>query len=119
MTIKNLTEESRFTKEQLIEHVTRQLDMFHRQIKSQPLADNNYNRKTITALEIALAALTAPDYIPPHVLDAMSNMCDGGFNAQGIWDLCRESILPPEPCPRCGTVSSRPDGAHYCHAADA
>ena len=47
-----------FTKEQLIEHVTRQIDMFHRQIKSQPLADNNYNRKTITALEIALAALT-------------------------------------------------------------
>lgn len=58
MTIKNLTEESSFTKEQLIEHITRQLDQFHRLIKAQPLGDNTYNQKTIAAMEIALAALT-------------------------------------------------------------
>lgn len=65
--------------------------------------------------EIALAVLTAPEYIPPHVEDSMGDMCDGGYNAQGIWDLCRASIMPPAPCPRCGTISDRPDGAHYCH----
>ena len=118
MTIKNLTEESRLTKEQLIAHITQRL------ARIKPHSQVNYNLRNEAlmnkrVLEIALAALTAPDYIPPHVLDAMSNMCDGGFNAKGIWDLCRESILPPEPCPRCGTVSNRPDGAHYCHAADA
>lgn len=58
MTIKDLTEESRFTKEQLIEHITRQLDQFHRLIKAQPLGDNTYNQKTIAAMEIALVALT-------------------------------------------------------------
>lgn len=104
-----------FTKEQLMEHVTRQLDQYHRLIKAQPLGDNTYNHKTIAAMEIARAALSAPNYIPPHVLDAMSDMCDGGFNAQGIWALCRESIMPPTPCPRCGTVSAMPDGSHYCH----
>lgn len=48
-----------FTKEQLIEHVTRQLDQFHRLIKEHPLGDNTYNQKTIAALEIALASLDA------------------------------------------------------------
>ena len=48
-----------FTKEQLIEHITRQLDQVHRLIKAQPLGDNTYNQKTIAAMEIALAALTA------------------------------------------------------------
>lgn len=48
-----------FTKEQLIEHITRQLDMYRRLIKAQPLGDNTYNRKTISAMEIALASLTA------------------------------------------------------------
>ncbi|EIT7707150.1 hypothetical protein L3E40_002425 [Escherichia coli] len=117
MTIKNLTEESRFTKEQLIAHITPKLA----RIKPHSQVENLRNEALMNkrVFEIALAALTAPDYIPPHVLDAMSNMCDGGFNAQGIWDLCRESILPPEPCPRCGIVSGRPDGAHYCHADDA
>lgn len=47
MTIKNVTEESGFTKEQLIEHVTRQLDQFHRLIKAQPLGDNTYNQKPL------------------------------------------------------------------------
>ncbi|EHF4963695.1 hypothetical protein B8Z52_004097 [Enterobacter hormaechei] len=34
-----------FTKEQLAEHITRQLDQFHRLIKAQPLGDNAYNQK--------------------------------------------------------------------------
>jgi hypothetical protein len=72
----------------------------------------------LKALEIALASLTAPDDIPPHVLDSMSDMCDGGFDAQGIWDLCRASIMPPTPCPRCGCSSSRPKGEHYCHPSN-
>lgn len=67
-------------------------------------------------LEIALAALVVPSDIPPHVLDAMSDMCDGGFDAQGIWDLCRESTAPPVACPRCGAISTRPNGEHYCHS---
>jgi len=67
-------------------------------------------------MEIALASLTVPEDIPPHVLDAMSDMCDAGFYAQGIWDLCRKSILPPVPCPRRGTASDRPDSAHYFHS---
>jgi len=63
-----------------------------------------------------LETINAPNNIPPHVEDVMGTMCDGGFNAQGIWNLCRESIMPPAPCPRCGTVSERPDGVHYCHS---
>lgn len=106
----------RFTKEQLIAHITRHSDEISRLIKQQSHHDNEYRKKLLAVNEVALAALTAPEYIPPHVLDAMSDMCDEGFNAQGIWDLCRESILPPESCPRCGTVSGRPDGLHYCHA---
>lgn len=103
-----------FTKQQLITHVTAKAA----RIKPDSQANDSRRNEALMnkrVLEIALAALTAPDYIPPHVLDAMSDMCDGGFNAQGIWDLCRESIMPPAPCPRCGTVSDRPDGGHYCH----
>lgn len=109
MTIKNLTEESRFTKEQLIARAQENL----RALECFPL--QAVPQMDLALMKIAMAVLTAPDYIPPHVLDAMSDMCDGGFNAQGIWDLCRESIMPPAPCPRCGTVSDRPDGGHYCH----
>lgn len=103
-----------FTKEQLIAHIT------VKAVRIKPDLQVNDDRRNEAmmnkcVLEIALASLTAPDYIPPHVLDAMSDMCDAGFDAQGIWDLCRASIMPPEPCPRCGTVSERPDGAHYCH----
>lgn len=132
MTIQNLTEESRFTKEQL----TKIIDAANEVITA--LAGENEDLSTSNNLgmvrawdylnddaappevvkrlaEIALALLTVPDDIPPHVLDAMSEMCDAGFDAQGIWDLCRGSIMPPAPCPRCGTVSGRPDGGHYCH----
>jgi len=100
---------STITKEQLI---ARALEN-HRALECFPV--QAVPQMDLALIEIALASLTAPDDIPPHVLDAMSEMCDAGFDAQGIWDLCRTSIMPPEPCPRCGTVSSRPDGAHYCH----
>lgn len=99
-----------FTKEQLIayaEHVIKTASEYPHTMPAQ--ADKRL-------AEIALAAMTAPDYIPPHILDAMSEMCDGGFNAQGNWDLCRESVMPPAPCSRCGTISDRPDGEHYCHS---
>ncbi|WP_343439681.1 hypothetical protein [Enterobacter hormaechei] len=113
MTIKNSTEKNSFTKEQLIERVK------HHKATAEMFADDAVKsmaaKMDVMIFEIALTLLTAPDYIPPHVLDAMSDMCDGGFNAQGIWDLCRESIMPPAPCPRCGNVSERPDGGHYCH----
>lgn len=103
------------TKKQLIAHITEKVG----RIKPDSQVNDNLRNEALMnkrTLEIALASLTAPDDIPPHVLDAMSDMCDAGFDAQGIWDLCRKSILPPEPCPRCGTVSDRPDGAHYCHS---
>lgn len=104
-----------FTKEQLIAHITTKA------ARIKPDMQRNISLRIEALmnkreLEIALASLTVPDDIPPHVLDAMSDMCDAGFDAQGIWDLCRKSNLPPEPCPRCGTVSDRPDGAHYCHS---
>ena len=101
-----------FTKEQLIAHITAKAA----RIKPDMQINNTLRIEALMnkrELEIALASLTVPDAIPPHVLDAMSDMCDAGFDAQGIWDLCRKSILPPEPCPRCGIVSDRPDGAHY------
>lgn len=104
-----------FTKEQLIAHITTKAA----RIKPDMQRNNSLRIEALMnkrELEIALTSLTVPDDIPPHVLDAMSDMCDAGFDAQGIWDLCRKSILPPEPCPRCGTVSDRPDGAHYCHS---
>ncbi|EPL0394290.1 hypothetical protein QCJ66_000951 [Enterobacter ludwigii] len=102
-----------FTKEHLIEHAKKHIA--HDMWLKKKFGENHNTPATVELAEIALAVLTAPDYIPPHVLDAMSDMCDGGFNAQGIWDLCRESIMPPAPCTRCGTVSDRPDGGHYCH----
>lgn len=76
-----------FTKEQLIEHVTRQLDQFHRLIKAQPLGDNTYNQKTIAAMEIALAALTAEPAKCEHI-----NMdCDDGkavcLSCRKVWEV--------------------------------
>lgn len=102
-----------FTKEQLIAKAREQIAFCrHTKIKGEGRTHVN---QCSALFEIALAALNAPDYIPPHVDDALGDMCDGGYNAQGIWALCRESIMPPAPCPRCGIKSDRPDGAHYCH----
>lgn len=102
-----------FTKEQLIERLK------HHKATAEMFAEDALKsmaaKMDVRIFEIALASLTAPEDIPPHVLDAMSDMCDGGFDGQGIWDLCHESIMPPAACPRCGTVSDRPDGGHYCH----
>ncbi|WP_116291004.1 hypothetical protein [Enterobacter hormaechei] len=102
-----------FTKEQLISRIG-VLMARRKESLSMKLFVEEFGAD-VEILKIALAVLTAPDYIPHNVLDAMSDMCDGGFHAQGIWDLCRESIMPPAPCARCGTVSDRPDGVHYCH----
>ena len=83
-----------FTKEQLIAHITAKAA----RIKPDTQVNNSLRIEALMnkrEMEIALASLTVP---------------------VDIWDLCRKSILPPEPCPRCGTVSDRPDGAHYCHS---
>lgn len=104
-----------FTKEQLIAHITTKVA----RIKPDTQRNNSLRIEALMnkrEMEIALASLTVPDDVPPHVLDAMSDMCDAGFDAQGIWDLCRKSILPPVPCPRRGTASDRPDSAHYFHS---
>lgn len=48
-----------FTKEQLIEHITRHSDEISRLIKQQSHHDNEYRKKLLAVNEIALAALTA------------------------------------------------------------
>jgi hypothetical protein len=53
-----LNNNTQFTNEQLIEHITRQLDQFHRLIKAQPLGDN-IQPENHCINEIALAALAA------------------------------------------------------------
>lgn len=50
-----------FTKEQLIEHITRNSDQISREIKATPKGDNAYNEKILAVNEIALAALTASE----------------------------------------------------------
>lgn len=107
-----LSQHKQFSKEQLI-NLTREDVEFWRE--RNELIPSIHTSMRQSQAEIALAMLTAPDFIPPHVEDAMGEMCDGGFNAQGIWSLCRKSLMPPKPCPRCGTASDRPDGVHYCH----
>lgn len=106
-----------FTKEQLIEWAEDFRMLAQCAVDARP--DDVAAAKNLALAEIALAALTAPDDIPPPVLDAMSDMCDAGFDAQGIWDLCKAEITgenEPQPCPRCGVTSTRPNGEHYCHA---
>jgi hypothetical protein len=29
-----------------------------------------------------------------------------------------DTDIPPSPCPRCRTISDRPDGVHYCHSSN-
>lgn len=103
----------KFTKEQLIERAKSVIHLAARHPESHTA------RLDAAINETALAALTTPDDIPPPVLDAMSDMCDAGFDAQGIWDLCKAEITgknETQPCPRCGVTSTRPNGEHYCHS---
>lgn len=83
---------STFTHEQIIAHVTAWYGRIHpERVLPDMRSEAEMNKRV---MEIALTALkaTAPVTIPPHVLDAMSEMCDGGFDAQGIWDLCRQEF---------------------------
>lgn len=57
-----------------------------------PITPNADPRRVIK-LYAEPQTVALPDDIPPHVLDAISDMCDGGFDAQGIWDLCRAAML--------------------------
>ncbi|ENI2423238.1 hypothetical protein ABXQ62_003591 [Escherichia coli] len=116
--VKNATgiEIMKFSTQELITVARSDRDEWARAVEACPHAVKY--QQWLQIADIALAVLTAPRNIPPQVLDSMSDMCDGGFDAQGIWDLCKSSIMPPEPCPRCRTVSSRPNGEHYCHAGE-
>lgn len=58
MTINKLTDKQ-FTKEQLIEHITRHSDEISRLIKQQSRHDNEYRKKLLAVNEIALAVLIA------------------------------------------------------------
>lgn len=57
-----------------------------------PITPNADPRRVIK-LYAEPETVALPDDIPPHVLNAISDMCDGGFDAQGIWDLCRAAML--------------------------
>jgi len=85
-----LTGRDQFTKEQLIE-LTREDVEFWRE--RDELIPSMQTAMRLRQAEIALAVLTAPDDIPRPVLDSMSDKCDAGFDAQGIWDLCKAAII--------------------------
>lgn len=65
---------------------------------------------------------------PPFVVDwSQSERRDCSMcGAEGVATLhdpdgvlrCEHCFEDLEPCVRCGTVSTRPDGAHYCHVKD-
>lgn len=70
----------------------------------------------------------AVEAIPPFVADwSQSERRDCSLcGAEGVATLhdpdgvlrCEHCFEDLEPCVRCGTVSTRPDGAHYCHVKD-
>lgn len=59
----------------------------------QVRAQQAYRLLVERAVADAIGIADVPDDIPRHVLDKMSDMCDGGFDGQGIWDLCKAAIL--------------------------
>ncbi|AKR78033.1 MULTISPECIES: hypothetical protein [Edwardsiella] len=83
---------------------------------------------------IALASLEAEPVVPPELhwedvcrISPEITIGDAIVYA-GAWNACRAAMLQaapltgedtsaelPEPCPRCGCRSSRPNGEHYCH----
>lgn len=81
-----------FTEEQLIAHIKDKAARIkpHMQINEKYRVEALMN---LRVLEIALAAVAAPDDVPRPVLDKMSDLCDAGFDAQGIWDLCKAAII--------------------------
>jgi len=81
-----------FTDTQLIAHI---MDKAAR-IKPDRQIDNEHRKEALMnlrILEIALAALMAPDDVPRPVMDGICDMSDGGVDAQGIWDLCKAAII--------------------------
>lgn len=94
---------TKFTKEQLILKAQENVEFFRERLglmpQSQPMA------LSLRLAEIALAALTADDcvYLDPD-----------GDDAEVLVPI-PQRLMPPDPCLRCGTVSSRPNGEHYCH----
>lgn len=56
-------------------------------------AQNAYRVLVERVVADAIGIADVPDDIPRPVLDRMSDMCDGGFDAQGIWDLCKAAII--------------------------
>ncbi|RAP71270.1 hypothetical protein ACZ87_01917 [Candidatus Erwinia dacicola] len=72
-----------FTKEQLIAHIAAKASRIKPdlQVNDSLRIEALMNKRV---LEIALASLTVPDDIPPHVLDAMSDMCDAGYHTASV-----------------------------------
>lgn len=81
-----------FTKEQLITNISAKAARIRpdSQVNDSLRIEALMNKRV---LEIALAALTAPDDVPPRVEDGICHMSDGGVNAQGIWELCKAAAL--------------------------
>lgn len=82
-----MTTITRFTKEQLITHITRHSDEISRLIKQQSHHDNEYRKKLLAVNEIALAALTAEPAKCGHInLD-----CDDGkavcLSCGKVWEV--------------------------------
>jgi len=85
-----------FTKEQLIAHITAKAA----RIKPDSQVNDALRNEALMnkrVLEIALAALTAPDIVPRPVYNVIYEQC-GGFveceaDAQVIWTACRSAIL--------------------------
>jgi len=83
----NKLTKTRFTKEQLITHITRHSDEINRLIKQQSHHDNEYRKKLLAVNEIALAALTAEPAKCGHInLD-----CDDGkavcLSCGKVWEV--------------------------------
>jgi hypothetical protein len=83
-----------FTKEQLIAHITPRLA----RIKTDSRVNDNLRNEALMnkrVLEIALAALTAPE-LPPEGTGARGRSIDANYRRQGAktgWETCLSSIL--------------------------
>ncbi|WP_333498528.1 hypothetical protein [Kluyvera sp. CHPC 1.2972] len=102
-----------FTKEQLIEQAKGCQMLAQCAVDARP--DDVAAAKNLALVEIALAALTAvPIYqlINDDWYDADKETYDAVVAAGGTG---RVVYVTPQPCPRCGVASTRPNGEHYCH----
>lgn len=90
-----LNKREQYTKEQLTEHAQLRNKVLKRLIADVTTdeASREYYSRELAYSEIALAALIAPDDVPPRVEDGICHMSDGGVNAQAIWELCKAAVM--------------------------